>query len=147
MLRWLLILLLLFNALGAYYGSYMLLLDPSGEAIQMADGILEGSPFSSFLIPGIILLLVNGLLPTVAAVGMITRKPQKPLPGFPVLKPYHWSWSLALIAGIGLMIWIGVQIAMLGYWKDYPIQGIYGTLGVLITGLALLPGVRKGYRL
>lgn len=147
MLRWLLILLLLFNALGAYYGSYMLLLDPSGEAIQMADGILEGSPFSSFLIPGIILLLVNGLLPTVAALGMITRKPQKPLPGFPVLKQYHWSWSLALIAGIGLMIWIGVQIAMLGYWKDYPIQGIFGALGILITGLALLPGVRKEYGL
>ncbi|MBK6949559.1 MAG: hypothetical protein IPH16_17085 [Haliscomenobacter sp.] len=81
MLRWLLIILLSSNALGAYYGSYMLLSDPSEKPFKWLTESSKGRLFSSFLIPDFILLLVNGLLPTVAAVGMITRKPQKPLPG------------------------------------------------------------------
>ncbi len=144
-LRWLLIFLLFFNAVGAYYGSYMFISDPSGKTLQVPDGMLGGSIFNDFLIPGIILLLVNGILPTTAGIGMLMQPPYKPLPGFSVLKNHHWAWSLALISGLGLTIWIAVQIAILGYWRQPPFQAIYGCLGLLITLLVLLPSVRNYY--
>jgi len=144
--RWLLIFLLLFNAIGAYYGSYMLITDPTGENIKMPLQYLEGSFFNDYFIPGIILLVVNGLLPTIAGIGLIIRRPNMPLPGFSIVKNQLWAWSLSLISGLGLMIWIGVQIAMIGYLKEMPIQAIYGALGLAITGLTLLPNVRQFYK-
>ncbi|MBK9013806.1 MAG: hypothetical protein IPM82_06810 [Saprospiraceae bacterium] len=145
--RWLLIFLLFFNAIGAYYGSIMMLLDPSGSKLQMSLENLNGSIFKNYFVPGIILLLVNGILPTIAGIGLIWRHPLKPLPGFAILKNHQWAWSLALISGLGLMIWIGVQIAMIGYWTDLPIQAVYGILGLLITALTLLPSVQHHYKI
>jgi len=143
--RWLLIFLLFFNAIGAFYGSYHFLTDPTGASLQAPLDMLNGSIFKDFFIPGILLLLVNCILPSVAGFGLILRRPQKPLPGFAMLNNHHWAWSLALLSGLGLVIWIGVQIAMLGYWKEPPIQAIYGGLGLAITALTLLPSVRKYY--
>lgn len=147
MTRLFLVFLLLFNAIGAFYGSYMLIADPAGVEIGLPPGMLEGSPFHNYLIPGVALLLVNGVLPALAAYGLIRRRPLAPLPALPVLNHYHWAWSLALISGLGLMIWMGVQIALLGYYKEFPIQGVMSVVGVAITGLALLPGLRSAYKL
>lgn len=146
MSRLLLIFLLLFNAVGAFYGSYMLIADPAGVEIGLPPGMLEGSPFHNYLVPGLVLLLVNGVLPATAAYGLTRRRPSAPLPVIPVLKNYHWAWSLALLSGLGLMIWMGVQIALLGYYKEFPIQGVMSVVGVAITGLTLLPGMRAAYR-
>ncbi|MCC6724279.1 MAG: hypothetical protein IT258_07175 [Saprospiraceae bacterium] len=145
--RWLLVFLLFFNAVGAYFGSYMFITDPSGHSLQVPDGVLNGSIFKDFLIPGIILLLVNGLLPTIAGIGMIAKRPMKALPGFGLLQHYHWAWSLSLISGIGLTVWIAVQIAILGYWREPPFQIIYGSMGAMMTILTLLPSVRQHYKL
>lgn len=147
MTRLLLIFLLLFNAIGAFYGSYMLIADPAGVEIGLPPGMLEGSPFHNYLVPGLVLLLVNGVLPAAAAYGLIRRRPSAPLPVLSVLKNYHWAWSLTLLSGVGLMIWMGVQIALLGYYKEVPIQGVMSVVGIAITILALLPGLRAAYRL
>ncbi len=55
------IFLLLFNSIGAMYGSIKLITDPSGSSMQMPLSFLEHSPFENYLIPGIVLLCVNGL--------------------------------------------------------------------------------------
>ncbi len=141
----LLIFLLFFNAIGAFYGSISMLLDPSGSKLQMPLERLEGSPFHDYFMPGVILLLVNGVLPLVAAIGLYFRRPEKPMPGLPFWEKRLWAWSLAFAAGLGLVIWIGVQVLMIGYWKDIPIQAVYGTLGLVILGLTLLPQVRNYY--
>jgi hypothetical protein len=145
--RILLIFLLLFNAVGAYFGSISMLLDPSGAMLHVTPDMLRGSPFKDFLAPGIILLLANGILPTVAGLGLILRKPALPLPGLPFWQDRLWAWSLAFASGVGLMIWITVQIILLGYWPEFPIQGVYGGLGIVITVLALLPSVRAFYKI
>lgn len=144
LLRNLLIFLLLFNAVGAFYGGTSFLLDPSGGSLHISTDLLGNSPFNDYFWPGVILLLVNGLLPLVAGLGLLLKKNRT---GLPVLKKYHWAWSLALASGLGLMTWIGVQIAMLGYWKEFPIQAVFATLGMLITTLALLPQVRQQYKI
>ncbi len=144
LLRWLLIFLLLFNAAGAFFGGISLLLDPSGGRIQLPLILLDGSPFRDYFLPGVFLILINGILPLTAAAGLILRRPRASLPLFP---RQHWSWTLALLAGIGLIVWIAVQIALLGYWKENPIQALYGILGIAIAALTLLPALRRFYRL
>lgn len=143
----LLIFLLFFNAAGAFYGGASLLTDSSGASLHMSTQVLAGSPFRNFFIPGIILVLVNGVLPLVAGAGLLLRRPAAPLPGLPFWKNRHWAWTLSLASGLGLMIWIAVQIAMLGYWPEVPIQAIYGALGCAITALTLLPVVQRTYLL
>lgn len=136
MVRWLLILLLLFLSAGAFYGSIVMLLDPSGKLLHTTTAMLEGSPFGNFLFPGLILLVFNGVLPFIAAIGLIVRKPAVPLPWLPWFTTQHWAWTLALASGFILIIWIAVQIAMIGYWSGVPIQAVYGGLGVVILVLS-----------
>lgn len=135
MLRWILILLLLFLAAGAFYGGIAMILHPDGQLLQATPDMLIGSPFGNFLFPGIILLIFNGVIPLVAAIGLLFKIPAAPLPWLPWFNTQHWSWSLALASGLILTIWIAVQIAMIGYWKEFPIQAVYGGLGVLIIAL------------
>ena len=62
-LRLFAVILLTFQGLGAIYGGWMLISDPSGQKFQWMVELLEGTPFKNFIIPGIILFIVPGLLP------------------------------------------------------------------------------------
>ncbi len=55
------------------------------------------------------------------------------------------AWEGALILGIALLIWIFVEILVIGYQADPPLQLIYGITGLLIIIFTLLPSVRKFY--
>jgi hypothetical protein len=55
------IFLLLLNGIGAIYGGLNLIIYPDGSSFHMPLYILEDSPFHSFLIPGVILFVANGL--------------------------------------------------------------------------------------
>ena len=55
------ILLLLFNGTGAFYGGIGLITDPTGVSIKLSVNLLEHTPFNNFLVPGIVLLGVNGI--------------------------------------------------------------------------------------
>jgi membrane protein implicated in regulation of membrane protease activity len=54
-----------------------------------------------------------------------------------------WAWAGALGISGALIIWIGVEIAMVGYHADPPLQLIYGSLGVVLLILTLWPSVRR----
>lgn len=77
-LRILALFLLLFLGFGAIYGALMLISDPSGGKIEWSLELLHGTPFSTFLIPGIVLLLTIGLFPVYIAVITILRKGYAP---------------------------------------------------------------------
>lgn len=47
--------------------------------------------------------------------------------------------------GLALIVWIAVEVVIIGYQPQPPHQLIYGSLGVVIIILALLPGVRSYY--
>ena len=66
-LRILAILLLFFLGFDGIYGGFMLISDPSGGKFEWSLELLDGTPFNSFFIPGIVLLLVNGLFPVFVA--------------------------------------------------------------------------------
>jgi hypothetical protein len=53
---------LVFLGLSGIVGAIPLLVHPTGEPWAMPQSLLRHSPFQSYLIPGIILLMANGLL-------------------------------------------------------------------------------------
>jgi len=62
-----LVLLLLVGSL-AIGGGWMLVRDPSGFSMELASEFLNKTPFSSYLVPGVILLLAIGFPSIVVAI-------------------------------------------------------------------------------
>lgn len=123
---WILIVLLVVQAIGAIGGGAVLVISPDGDIMRMPTSMLEGSPFDSFLIPGLILLLVLGIAPLVAAVGLLRRR--------------TWAWWLAGVVGCGLLIWIAVEMTIIDY--DW-LQPAYFGMGLAIILACLPPSVRR----
>lgn len=78
-------------------------------------------PFASPVFAGIMLGLINGLLPTVVVIGQLTGR--------------AWAAPGHVVVGLALIGWIVVQVALigLGSW----LQVAYFVWGVAILGLAL----------
>jgi len=123
------IVLQVFNGLSALAGGYGLMGDPSGKSLQMDASMLSGSPFESFLIPGIVLFLVNGIGNTTGAILSLTR--------------YKYAARVAALFGLILMIWIISQVAWMGYLSF--LQPLYFTTG-LIQFLAGYSFIRQSNR-
>lgn len=73
-LRIIAIVILLFLGFGGLYGAWVLISDPSGGKFGWSLNLLTGTPFRSFLFPGIILAISNGLLPAFIAITIILKK-------------------------------------------------------------------------
>jgi hypothetical protein len=43
----------------------------------------------------------------------------------------------AFVVGAGLLIWVGVEVAIIGYSNEPPLQAIYAILGVAILLVAI----------
>jgi hypothetical protein len=124
--------LIIIQGLSGISGGIGLVLDPTGESLKIPISWLEDSPFSDYLIPGLILFFVLGVFPLVVFYGL--------------WKQTSWSWFAALLVGAALVIWISVEILIIGYQPRPPLQSIYGALGLLILVFVLLPSVRKFFR-
>jgi len=128
--------------LGAIGGGIMLIADPSGEKMGMPLSILERTFFPSYLIPGILLLLIFGVFPLLVAY-MLRRQPDWLIAE--AINPYrgelHPAWALSLYVGFGQIIWIMVQTYMMNAVAAVHLG--YTALGLLILIFTLLPSVRS----
>ena len=70
--------LTLLTAISAFHGGGSLVADPSGGLIQLSGEWLRLTPFSSYLIPGLLLSLVVGGSNLIAAVALLRRHPYAP---------------------------------------------------------------------
>lgn len=122
MLRAISILLLLFNGIGAIYGGWLFMIDPSGVKIGMSLSYLQHSPFTNYFIPGIILFIANGLLSFLIAMFVL----------------FKWKYYTRLITlqGIVLIIWLIVQIMMIDL--VYFLHFIMGVVGIMLTALGII---------
>ncbi len=59
---------LIFVGIGGIAGGVPMVLDPTGASLGMDLAVLANSPFSTYLVPGFVILIVNGLLPCVLAI-------------------------------------------------------------------------------
>jgi hypothetical protein len=80
---------------------------------------LAGSPYSTYFVPGLILFGLLGLGPLIAA--RLACSDIRPPP---------------FVVGVGLLIWVAVEVAIIGYSNEPPLQAIYGILGVAILLVA-----------
>jgi hypothetical protein len=120
------------QGLSGLGGGVTLVADPTGASLGLPDDLLEHSPFRNYLIPGLILLVVLGVVPLIVSWGLWRRR--------------RWSWYGSVFVGIALIVWIIVQIMLIGYGTDPPLQAIYGGLGVTILGLAFIRRVEAYLR-
>lgn len=92
----------------------MMVLDPTGSPVGIPQEWIVDTPFASFLVPGLFLLLVNGLGQLAGAVLAIRR---------------HWlgPWVMGAL-GIGLLVWIAVQVMIIPLSFLQPMIFIIGLL-------------------
>ncbi len=120
-LAWLGAALAVLTAVGAIPVGIMFLTDPTGASVGLPDGWIEGTVFGDYTVPGLYLLLANGL--GMLLVALLTWR-------------RHWSapWLMGAL-GVGLIIWIAVQVVVMPevFW----LQAVYGTFGVALGLIAL----------
>lgn len=111
-----------FIALGAIVVGVLMIVNPAGDDTAVPMSLLDGSPFKGFLIPGIILLTVNGLGNLFAGILSFRRH-----------KLSGWT---GIFFGFALIIWIFVQVSMIGggHW----LQILYFILGIIELILGIL---------
>jgi hypothetical protein len=110
-------------SIGALGGGLVLIVAPRGEIMPLPLSALAGSPFETYLGPGLILFTVLGLGPLIAARLAWNQHPLAPMAAF--------------VVGAALLIWVAVEIAIIGYSNEPPLQAIYLVLGAAITAVAL----------
>jgi hypothetical protein len=113
-----LVFLLAFGALSATGGAVALLLT---NGLGMPLAMLNGSPFSSFVIPALLLLVIVGGTQSLGLTLLLRRDASALL------------WSA--VAGFGMTIWIMVEtVAIQGFSV---LQAVYFTLGILQLALVI----------
>lgn len=136
---WILYLLLVLLAINAFYGGISLMLAPDGTLLGMQTGWLEKTPFNSYLVPGILLTIFNGVVPLVALYGMFTKN--RTVFGWLNIYPNNfWGWTFSLYTGIICIAWIVVQQLITAY---FILQPIIAGAGLLIIIFTLIPRVQK----
>lgn len=105
----------IFIGVGAMFGGFGLLMDPSGVSLGMSVEYLRATPFPNFFIPGIILFSVNGIGTLIAA--------------YFTFKSHKYASFLAMLFGAALIFWIVVQVVLIGYQSL--LQPVYFVLGIL----------------
>ena len=103
------------TALGAIPAGLGYIMDPSGKGMGTTTTILNSSPFSSFLIPGLFLFIVNGL-------GQATG-------AFLAFKRNSLAAKFSIALGLVLISWITLQVYWIGL--THFLQPVFFITGIL----------------
>ena len=106
-------LLQIFIAVGAVGGGLVLLIDPSGQGMGFSVELLSGSPFSSYLIPGLVLFAVIGIGNFTAAFLSFRKHRIAGLAGI-LLGGFLAAWILIQVWIVGWLIWLQPFMLALG---------------------------------
>lgn len=134
-----------FLALSAIGGGVVLLISPSGELLGLPLSEFKNIPFHSFLIPGIILLSVLGIIPSLLIVALIKKPESKLAEQINIFKDMHWSWTYSIYIAFTLIGWIHIEL-IFQQGAVHWLQTFYMFYAVLIIIVALLPQIRYLYK-
>jgi hypothetical protein len=141
---WVLIVLLFFIGVSALISGAMLFVAPDGHLMQWSTDQLKGSPFTNYLIPGLILFIFLGIFPIFVGFSL-SKRPMWTWPN--VINPAkktHWAWTASWAVGVIMLIWITIETVFLGYVSF--LQPFVAGYGIILIILTLLPNVRKFYK-
>lgn len=104
----------IFLGIGALFGGIQFILAPDGHLLGVPLSMLAGTPFHSFLAPGLLLFTFVGVAPIVAAAITARRRAIGPL--------------AAVAVGVTLMGWITVEMVLFAgftslFWAFYLVLG------------------------
>ena len=120
--QWPTIALELLVAAAAIYGGLGLVWDlVADNAIGMRQDWLEGTPFTSWVLPGVFLLAVVAVPMGAAAVLELRRSP--------------WASAASVVAGGAQVGWIAVQLAVMQ--RYFVLQPVMIGAGLAVLALAL----------
>jgi hypothetical protein len=111
-------------SVGALAGGAALIIGPRSEILPLPLSALKGSPFDTYFVPGLILFGVLGTGPLFAARLVWLRNRLAP--------------PATVLVGIVLLVWLAVEIAIVGYSDNPPLQPFYLLLGATITIVGLI---------
>lgn len=137
--------LLAFLGLSAIGGGGALIISPSGKLLGgLPLSILQHSPFNNFFIPGIILFVVLGVLPSLLIFTLLKKPVSSFAEHFNFFKDMHWAWTFSIYVGFALIIWLQTEMYFLqavGWLHNF-----YMIVAIAIIFVSLLPQVRNFYK-
>ena len=136
---------LLFLGINGVIGGYLMLSDVNGSPMGMPVSYLARTPFQNYFIPGLWLLIIWGLGSLVTLLGLWLRPRWLNFNLGRRLTNEHWAWLFSVLLGLGLLVWLTVQLFTLPAIAT--IQYILYGLAVLLIVLPLVPTMRQYYRL
>lgn len=143
LLRYVLMILISFQAISAVPAGLILIIDTTGEKLGLPIRMLNGTPFKDFLIPGLFLLILLGLFPILIVYGLLKKPNSKLADKMNLYKNQHWAWTFSYYLGLLLVVWINMQLFFIKDWGM--LHFVYSMLGVLIIVVTLLPDVKSYY--
>ncbi|MZP55682.1 MAG: hypothetical protein GT600_09555 [Bacteroidales bacterium] len=108
------------TGIGAIPAGIGYLMDTTGQGMGTSVELLANSPLKSFLLPGLFLLLVNGLAHLVGAYLSFSRN--------------IYAGYAGLILGISLSLWIIIQVTWISL--SSVLQPLFLVIGLINTWLA-----------
>jgi hypothetical protein len=105
-----------FVAITSLISGMMMIIKPDGNLLALPPDLLHTTPFTSYLIPGVLLFLFVGVINLYALLKNLTNN------------RLGYAWSIA--GGFSLTVWIIVEISMIhtAHW----LQIIFLGLGICI---------------
>jgi hypothetical protein len=136
--------LLALLGIGAIFGGGVLIISPSGELFGMPLSMLVNSPFSDFLLPGVILFSVLGLMPCWVVWALIKKPIYKIAESLNFFTDMYWAWSFSIYTAFALIIWIQIEMYFVQsvHWS----HTLYMFWAIAIIFVALLPPVKNLYK-
>ena len=134
-----------FLALGAIGGGIILIVSSDGALIGFPLSEFKNMPFTSYLIPGIILFSILGVAPSLLIIALLKKPESKIAEQFNIFRDMHWSWTYSIYIAFILIGWIQLQLIFLQgsvHW----LQTFYMFYAILIMIIALLPQMRYLYK-
>lgn len=109
------------TAIGAIPAGIGYLMDTSGQILGASVELLANSPLKSFLLPGLFLLLINGLAHVAGSFLSFSR--------------HRYAGNAGLILGVLLTLWIIIQIAWISLTSF--LQPLFLVIGLVNTFISL----------
>lgn len=112
----------LITAFNAFPAGLAFVLKPDGSLMGMSTNLFRLPLFADFLIPGLFLLIVIGGSQLLAAIWLI--------------KQHKHALAFSLYAGLMLVVWIVIQLIILGYTSFLqPMIGVFGLSEMTLSAL------------
>jgi len=112
----------IFLGIGALFGGGAFILAPDGHLLGMPTTLLAGSPFPSYLVPGIVLFTFLGIGPLLAAAITVRRRALAPI--------------AAVAVGVTLIGWVCVEMVVLAGFGSLA-WALYLVLGACISAIGV----------